>query len=147
VQRVEDGLDRIVTAPAGSKPIRADLEPGFPLGFQRVLHPGLQHSVENRGNAERTEFVPCTGLGDVRPLDRQGLPGPGLLWHPCHQLRPSLVGERHLTVDPSRRTASIELRDPLHADQRVAMATEHQLLQTADPLVVPGLRSLEDPLS
>lgn len=35
------------------EPIRARVEPGLPLGFQRVLAPGLLYPVQEHGNAER----------------------------------------------------------------------------------------------
>ena len=49
-------------------------------------------------------------------------------------------------VDARRLAASVVLRHPPHADQRVRPAPQHQLLQVADPLQVPVLRRLEDPL-
>jgi hypothetical protein len=39
VQRPVDRLDRIMAATARPEPIRSGLEPGLPLGLQRVLHP------------------------------------------------------------------------------------------------------------
>jgi hypothetical protein len=48
-------------------------------------------------------------------------------------------------VDPGCAAASVDLRDPPHADQRAAAGPEHQLLQVADLLQVPGLRCREDP--
>ena len=55
-------------------------------------------------------------------------------------------GEHHLPVDTRRLAASIELRHPPHAHQRVRARAEHQLLQVADLLQVPCLRRREDPL-
>ena len=59
--------------------------------------------------------------------------------------RPS-PGQHDHAVDPGRLAASVDLRHPPHAHQRVAAGTEHQLLQVADLLQVPGLRCREDPL-
>jgi site-specific DNA recombinase len=39
--RVEDGLDRVLTAPAGPEAVRLRLEPGLPLRLQRVDDSGL----------------------------------------------------------------------------------------------------------
>jgi hypothetical protein len=54
--------------------------------------------------------------------------------------------EHDAPVDPGRLAASVDLRDPPHAHQRVAAGAEHQFLQAADLLQVPGLRCREDPL-
>ena len=66
--------------------------------------------------------------------------------HPVGQLG-LLLGQHHdLAVDPGRLAASVDLRHPPHAHQRVAAGAEHQLLQIPDLLQVPCLRRREDPL-
>jgi len=54
--RVEDGRDRVVAAAARPEPIRSGLEPGLPLGLQRVLDPVLMTPVHDHGNSERPQF-------------------------------------------------------------------------------------------
>ena len=85
-------------------------------------------------------------LRDVHPLDRPGLPRCVRGAAPGQPTLPWPGGQHDLPVDARRLAASVELRDPPHADQRVRPAAQHQLLQVADPLEVPGLRRLEDPL-
>jgi hypothetical protein len=73
VDGVEDGLDRVLAAASGPKPIRSRLEPGFPFRLQRGRHPSLQDPVDDHGNAERT--TPAVRFRDIHPSDRTGLPG------------------------------------------------------------------------
>ena len=54
--------------------------------------------------------------------------------------------QHHLPVDARGLAASIDLRHPTHAQQRVRPGTQHQLLQTTDLFQVPYLRGREDPL-
>ena len=56
------------------------------------------------------------------------------------------AAEHDAPVDPGRLAASVDLRHPPHAHQRVAAGPEHQFLQAADLLQVPGPRCREDPL-
>lgn len=65
---------------------------------------------------------------------------------PFRQVPSIAGGQGDLSVDACRLAASIALRDLSHADQRVASAPQHQLLQIADLFEVPFLRRLEDPL-
>ena len=66
--------------------------------------------------------------------------------HPVGQFG-LLRGQQHdPAVDARRLAASVDLRHPPHAQQRVGAGPEHQLLQIADPLEVPCLRRREDPL-
>ncbi len=55
-------------------------------------------------------------------------------------------GQRDLSIDPGRLTASIALGRLPHADQRVAPAPQQQLLQVPDRGQVPVLRRREDSL-
>src|SRR5438128_1061079 len=73
-RHVKDGLNGVVAAPAGPKPIGSRLEPGLPLGFQRADHLRLAHAVDDHGNTERTLF--SVRLRDVHALD--GLSGDGV---------------------------------------------------------------------
>jgi hypothetical protein len=66
--------------------------------------------------------------------------------HLHRQLHPGLGGQRDLSIDPGRLTASIALCRLPHADQRVAPAPQHQFLQVPDRGQVPFLRRREDSL-
>ena len=70
-----------------------------------------------------------------------------LVMHPRHQLRLVPGSQDDLPVDAHRQTASVALRHPPHAEQRVRARAEHQLLQVADTSGVPCLRCCEDPLT
>lgn len=66
--------------------------------------------------------------------------------HPVGQFRLGLGKQHDLPVDARRVAASVDLRHPPHADQRVGARAEHQLLQIADLFQVPRLRCREDTL-
>ena len=144
-QRLEDGLDRVVAAPARPESVRSRLEPGLPLGFQRVFHASLLRAIRDHGNAERALLL-RTCFRDEHPPDGPGFPGLGVTVQPPRQLSPVAGGQRDLPVDARRLAASVALRDLPHADQRVGQAPQHQLLQVTDLLPVLLPRRLEDPL-
>jgi hypothetical protein len=54
--RVVDRRDRVVAAPARPEPVGSGLEPGLPLGLQRITDPRLMTAVHDHRNAERAEF-------------------------------------------------------------------------------------------
>ena len=54
--RVVDGRDRVVAAAARPEPVRSGLEPGLPLGLQRVLDPVLMTPVHDHGDSERPQL-------------------------------------------------------------------------------------------
>ena len=141
--RVEQGLDRVLTASTRPKPIRFGFEPGLPFGFQRVTHPRLMAPVHDHGNAEWALFP--VGLRYVHPLDRQGLPGGDGVVHAHRHLHPAGGSQRDLPVHPGGRAASIALGHLAHADQRVRPGPQHHLLQGPDLGPVLLLRRLEDP--
>ena len=141
--RVEQGLDRVLTASTRPKPIRFGFEPGLPFGFQRVTHPRLMAPVGNHGNAEWALF--SIGLRYVHSLDRQGLPGGDGAVHAHRHLHPAGGGQRDLPIHPGGHAASIALGHLTHADQRVRPGPQHHLLQGPDLRPVPLLRRLEDP--
>ena len=95
---VEDGLDRVMAATARPEPIRPGLEPCFPLGFQRVDDPGLEHPVDDHGNAERALLSGAALLGDVHPLDRTACHDPELR---CTQPTSSVLTDESSTTFPS----------------------------------------------
>ena len=141
-----DGLDRVVAAAARPKPVGPRLEPGLPLGLQRVDDTCLVAPVGDHGNSERPALGAAPCLGDVHAPDRHRLERLGRLVHPVGQSCFGLRGEHHLAVHARRQTTGVALRHPPHADQRVRARSEHQLLQVADLLQVPSLRRREDPL-
>ena len=139
-----DGLDRVLTATAGPKSIGPRLEPGLPLGLQRIGDNTLIGAVADHRNPQRAT-APVL-LGHIHPPDRLGRPGTRSLLHPVGQIR--LLGrhQRRLPVDPGGLAASVDLRHPAHAQQGVRAGSDHQLLQVPDLFQVPSLRRREDPL-
>ena len=140
-----DGHDRVMAAPARPEPVGSRLEPGLPLGLQRVQRQGLQRPVGDHGNPE-----PATApvaLGHIHPLDGQGPPRDRAVLQPGRHVGFLPAGEHDAPVDPGRPAASIDLRHPPHAHPSVTAGAEHQLLQAADLSKVPGLRCREDPPS
>ena len=100
-------------------------------------------SPESRAGAAS----PVACLRDVHPLDRHGLSTTRSVRCTC-TASSALAGEVSATspVDPRGLAASVALRHLPHADQRVAPAAQHQLLQVPDLGQVPVLRRREDPL-
>jgi hypothetical protein len=82
----------------------------------------------------------------MNPLDGTGSSEGTLAMQAHCQGRPIPGRQRDLPVDTRRLAASVALRDLPHAHKRVAVASQHQLLQVADPFQVPLPRRLEDPL-
>jgi len=138
-----DGHDRVMAATAGPESVGLRLEPGFPFRLQRAQRQRLQGPVGDHRDAE-----PATApvaLGHIHPPHRAGPPrGRAVLQPGGHRGLLPAVGH-DAPVDPGRAAASVDLRHPPHADQRAAAGPEHQLLQVADLLQVPGLRCREDP--
>ena len=138
-----DGHDRVMAAPARPEPVGSRLEPGLPLGFQRVHRQGLKRPVGDHGNPEPAAAP--VALGHIHPPDGTGPPRGRAALEPGGQVGLLPAREHDAPVDPGRLAASVDLRHPPHAHQSVAAGPEHQLLQTADLLQVPGLRCREDP--
>ena len=138
-----DGHDRVMAAPAWPEPVGPRLEPGLPLGFQRAHRQGLKRPVGDHRNPEPAAAP--VALGHIHPPDRPGPPSGRPVLQPGGQVGLLPAREHDAPVDPGRLAASIDLRDPPHADQSVTAGPEHQLLQTADPLQVTGPRCREDP--
>ena len=53
---VVDRRDRVMAATARPEPIRSGLEPGLPLGLQRVLDPVLVTPIQDHWNSERPQL-------------------------------------------------------------------------------------------
>jgi len=133
-----DLSDGVVGSSPGSEAETRGLEPGLPLWLQRVLHPGLHDPVEDGRDAQRAELA--AGLGDVHPSRRLGLPGLGVPVEPVGDHRPGLRCRDDHPVHACGPTTCIVLRHPPHADQRVGVAAQHQLLERPHPagVALPG---------
>src|SRR5215831_10712472 len=96
-------FDRVVTSSARAKPVADPLEAGLPKWFQGVFHHGLDTSIDDGGNAQRTLAVP---LGDRDPTDRMHL-----VKIECAELsaqRPTLFRRRHHDmIDAGCRLAAV----------------------------------------
>ena len=115
-RHMKDGLDGVVAATAGTKPIGSRLEPGLPLGFQRADHLRLAHTVDDHGNAERALF--SVRLRDVHTLDGLGRDGVSAAHSVGQHGLPG--GAYHdLAVNARRLATSVELGHPPHAHERV----------------------------
>ena len=145
VQGVKQGFYRVVAAAARPEPIRSGLEPGLPLGLQRITYPCLMAPIRNNRNSERPHFCLITGFRDIHPPDRGRLMRADRGVHPHRHLGPCLAGQRDQPIDPRGLAARIALRDLAHAYQRVMPAAQHQLLQVHGRGHVPFLHRLEDP--
>ena len=133
-----------MAAAARPEPIRFRFEPRFPFRFQGILRACLKHAINNDRDAEWASFP--VRLRNEDPLDRKCAPKLPLMLHPQRQGRLARSGQHDLPVHTGGHAASILLRHPPHADQRVGVRTEHQLLQIADPFEVPCLTRRENPL-
>jgi hypothetical protein len=140
----EDRLDRVMTAPTGPETVAPRLEPGLPLGLQRIQHHGLRRPV---GDHRDTERAPLTiRLGDVDPTDGPSPRPMPVLLDPTSQFHPFRPRQRGPAVDPGGPSPLVNLRDPARAEQRVRPGPQHQPLQATHPSVVPCPRCREDPL-
>ena len=117
-----DGHDRVVAAPARPEPVGLRLEPGLPLGLQRVHRQGLKRPVGDHGNPEAA--TPPVALGHIHPPDRQGPPRGRAVLEPGGHVGLLPARQHDAPVDPGRLAASVDLRDPPHAHQRVAAGPE-----------------------
>src|SRR5258707_1889818 len=144
-QGLEQRLDRVVAAAARPEPIRPGLEPGLHLGFQVFAHPALMAGVGEQGDSEGSNPGFVTGFGYVPPPDRGRLMRADAGVHVHRHLGPCLAGQGDLPVDPRRPAARVALRRLPHADQRVAPAPQHQLLQAPGRRPVTLPHRLEDP--
>jgi site-specific DNA recombinase len=139
-----DHLDRVVASATRPETVLLPVQPGFPFGFQRAAHPLLLGAVSDNRNSERA-FLPAF-LRYVHPPHRKRPARSPLAVQSHRQARPVLGGQGDLPVDARSTAASVMLRDPAHADQRVSPAAQQQFLQVANLFPVPFLFRLEDPL-
>lgn len=101
--RGEDASDRVMAAAARTEAIRLRLEPRLPLGFQRVDHLRLAHTVDDHRYPERT-LLPVA-LGYVHPLDRLGLPRHRAALHRAGQRGLPGSGHHHMSMPAVLRPA------------------------------------------
>src|SRR5215211_5551303 len=139
-----DRLDRVMAATAGPKPVGSRLEPCLPLRLQRIDRDRLPSAVGDHRYPKWTLL--SVGLRDEYPTCGLGRPRRRPLLDPTGQLGLRLGPQRGPAVDARRLTASVDLRNPPNTQQSVRAGTQHQPLQTTDPLQVPFLRRREDPL-
>jgi hypothetical protein len=130
----EDGLDRVMTSPAGPEAVASRLESGLPLRLQCVEHHGLCGTVGDHRDAERTPLA--VRLRDVDPADREGRRPVATLLDPPGKFCPIWCGQRGQAVDPSGSPPLVDLRDPSRRDQRVRPGPQHQPLQAPHLAVV-----------
>src|SRR6516164_11361507 len=117
-------FNRVVTSSARAKPVADPFEAGLPKWFQGVFHHGLDTSINDGGNAERTLAVP---LGDIDPTDRVNLVQ--IEGAELSAQRSALFWGRHYDlIDAGCRFAAVHLSDAPHACQRVCLALQHQSL-------------------
>src|SRR6266851_864471 len=145
VQGVVQGFYRVVTAAARPEPVGPGLEPGLPLGLQRITYPCLMAPIRKNRNSERAHFCLITSLRYIHPPDRGRLMRADRGVHLHRHLRPRLAGQRDQPVDSRSPAARVALRHLPHANQRVAPAPQHQLLHVPGQWPVTLLHRLEDP--
>src|SRR5712691_3975966 len=144
-QGLEQRSYRVVAAATRPEPIASGLEPGLPLGLQRLPDPGLVAPVQDHWNSERAHFCLITGFRYVHPPDRTGPPRVAGGVHLHRHLGPGLAGQRDLPVNPRGPSARVALRDLPYADQRVRPRPQQQLLQVPRRSQVPVFDRLEKP--
>src|SRR5208282_638058 len=145
VQGVVQGFYRVVTAATRPEPIGPGLEPGLPLGLQRITYPCLMAPIRKNRNSERAHFCLITGFRYIHPPDRGRLMRADTGVHLHRHLGPCLAGQRDQPVDSRSPAARVALRHLPHANQRVAPAPQHELLHVPGQWPVTLLHRLEDP--
>ncbi len=142
-EQIEQVLDGIVRAPAGSEAVAGGLEARFPARLQRGLDHVLADSFRNGRNSERPRLA--VGLRDVDPADGTRPVGRVRL-ELLHQPHPLGGGFDHLAVHPRSAAPGVDLRDLAHALDVVRIAPQQELLEVPDLLPLLLLRRAEDPL-
>lgn len=128
-------------APAGSRSSAPRRVPPTPVPGR--FHPGLLHAVPNDRDSKWPQF--SVRLWDVhapyglRSESRRCLQLP-------KELSTVLIRQGHFPIHTGSTASLAELRHPADGYHRVVTRPQHQLLQVAETLGVPILRSLEDPL-
>ena len=144
-QGVIQGFYRVVTAAARPEPVGPGLEPGLPLGLQRITYPCLMAPIRKNRNSEWPHFCLVTGFRYIHPPDRGRPMRADRGVHLHRHLGPGLAGQCDQPVDSRNPAARVALRHLPHADQRAAPAPQHQLLHVPGQRPVTFLHRLEDP--
>ena len=144
-QGVIQRLYRVVTAATRPEPVGPGLEPGLPLGLQRITYPCLMAPIRKNRNSEWPHFCLVTGFRYIHPPDRGRPMRADRGVHLHRHLGPGLAGQCDQPVDSRSPAARIALRHLPHADQRAAPAPQHQLLHVPGQRPVTLLHRLEDP--
>src|SRR5260370_24837871 len=109
---MKDGLDGVVGATAGTKPIGSRLEPGLPLGLQRADYLRLAHAVDHHGNAERALL--SVRLRDVHTLDGLHRDAASGMAHSVSQRGFSAGAYHHLALNACRLATTVKFCPPPH---------------------------------
>ena len=115
-QGAEQRLYRVVTAATRPEPVRTGLEPGLPLGLQRITYPCLMTPIRDNRNSERPHFCLITGFRYIHTPDRGRPVRADAGVHLHRHLGPGLAGQRDLPVDSRGPAARVTLRHLPHAD-------------------------------
>lgn len=135
-------LDRLVTSPAGATPGAHPLKPCFPERFQGVLPHGLNASINDGGNAQRSCAL---SLGKIDPPNRR---------HRVEIELTALLAQRRALVWGLYQEfvytwcvlAMVHLGDATNTLEEVRPAPPHQPLPRPDLLQIAASRSPQDPL-
>jgi hypothetical protein len=92
------------------------LEPGLPLGLQRITYPCLMTPIRDNRNSERPHFCLITGFRYIHTPDRGRPVRADAGVHLHRHLGPGLAGQRDLPVDSRGPAARVALRHLPHAD-------------------------------
>jgi hypothetical protein len=137
----EDGLHRVLAGTARPEPIRSGLEPSLPLGLQCGRRQGLKRPVSDHRN---TEPAPLSSrFRNENPLDGPGFPGSRAELKPGGHFGLFPATHDDAPVDPGRLAASVDLRHPPHAQQRVRPGAEQQFLQLRTFFRSPALLAVK----
>src|SRR4029079_19055224 len=83
-ERGKQGTDGVGTTTTRAKPVGTRVEPGLPLGLQRVADPRLMTPIHEHWNSYWT--LVAMALGNVHAPNRQWVPGAALAVHPHRHL-------------------------------------------------------------
>jgi hypothetical protein len=139
-----DFADGIMASSAWAEPVTCALERGFPRGFERIFDSCLQAAVNNRWDAQGSEFA--IGFRYVHPFGWLGFPG--LIGSKVvDEFAPGCWCFYHQLVYASRMLASIGLCYSSHAYAGIRVTPKHEFLERVDLFVVVALGCPIDALS
>jgi hypothetical protein len=132
-----------MTATSWPEAVAPPLKSRLPFRLQGVLHSGLLRSIPDCWNTQRPQLA--IRLRDVHAPHWSYFGGRFAGQCPGHS-PPSVWSENLFPVNSGCATPQAHLCHSLHARERVGVRPHHELLEIADLLEVPLLRSLENPL-